>query len=29
MSFNDYEIAVKKWSIKFLQGALQNEKKAN
>lgn len=30
MSFNDYKIAVKKWSSKFLQGALQNEKtKAN
>ena len=27
MSFDDYEIAVKKWSFKFLQGALQNEKK--
>ena len=27
MSFYDYEIAVKKWSFKFLQGALQNEKK--
>ena len=28
MSFDDYEIAVKKWSFKFLQGALQNEKKS-
>ena len=27
MSFDDYEIAVKKWSLKFLQGALQNKKK--
>ena len=28
MSFDDYEIAVKKWSFKFLQGTLQNKKKS-